>query len=36
MALVAISMLALTACNTIHGVGEDIESAGDAVSDSAE
>ncbi|WP_367947255.1 entericidin A/B family lipoprotein [Sphingopyxis sp. BSNA05] len=29
-------MLALTACNTIHGVGEDIESAGDAVSDSAE
>ena len=36
LALVAISMLALTACTTIHGVGEDIESAGDAVSDSAE
>jgi len=32
----AISVLALSACNTVRGVGEDIESAGDAVSDTAE
>lgn len=36
LALMAISVLALSACNTVRGVGEDIESAGDAVSDTAE
>ncbi len=34
-ALLGISALALTACNTTEGVGEDIEAAGDALSDSA-
>ena len=36
LAVMAISVLALSACNTVRGVGEDIESAGDAVSDTAE
>ena len=36
LTLMAISMLALAACNTVRGAGEDIESADDAVSDSAE
>jgi predicted small secreted protein len=27
--------LLLVACNTIHGLGEDVESVGDAVSDAA-
>tara|TARA_R110000822_G_scaffold178005_3_gene317973 strand:+ start:1811 stop:1939 length:129 start_codon:yes stop_codon:yes gene_type:complete len=36
LALMAISVLALPACNTVRGVGEDIEPAGDAVSDTAE
>lgn len=28
-------MLALTGCNTVEGVGEDVEAAGDAVGDFA-
>jgi entericidin B len=28
--------LSLSACNTMEGVGEDMESAGDAIEDSAE
>ncbi|KGM06272.1 hypothetical protein LP43_2146 [Methylophaga thiooxydans] len=27
--------LSLTACNTMEGVGEDVEAAGDAIEDSA-
>ena len=30
------SMILLTACNTISGVGKDVRSAGDSVSDAAE
>ncbi len=30
------SGLALAACNTVEGVGEDVSSAGDAVSDAAD
>lgn len=29
-------MLMLSACNTIHGVGRDVSSAGNAVSDAAD
>ena len=36
LTLMEISMLALAACNTVREAGEDIESSGDAVSDSAE
>jgi len=32
---VALSMLALSACNTMHGVGQDIEKAGEAISNAA-
>ena len=28
--------LALTACNTVEGVGEDVQSAGEAVEDAAD
>lgn len=28
--------LAISACNTVEGVGRDVESAGDAVADSAD
>jgi entericidin B len=35
VALVGLGALALTACNTTQGVGEDIEAAGDAISDTA-
>lgn len=34
MATIA-AILMLTACNTIEGVGEDVEATGDAVSDAA-
>ncbi len=34
-AFLGLSALALTACNTTQGVGEDIEAAGDAISDTA-
>ena len=30
-----LSMLALSACNTMHGVGQDIEKAGEAISNAA-
>ena len=33
--IVALSMLALSACNTMHGVGQDIEKAGEAISNAA-
>ncbi len=35
LAFVGLSALALTACNTTEGVGNDIEAAGDAISDTA-
>jgi len=28
-----LSLFAVTACNTIHGVGEDVESVGDTIAD---
>ena len=34
--LVAALLLALGACNTISGIGQDVEAAGDAISDTAE
>lgn len=34
--IAAIALLGVAACNTVEGVGEDVSSAGDAVSDSAE
>ena len=34
--MISIVLLALSACNTVHGAGEDIESAGEAVQDTAE
>lgn len=34
--LSAALLLALTACNTIEGIGEDMSKAGDAISDAAE
>ncbi len=33
--LLAGSTLALTACNTVEGAGDDIEAAGDSISDTA-
>jgi predicted small secreted protein len=35
VALAGFGAVALTACNTTQGVGEDIEAAGDAISDTA-
>lgn len=38
LALVLVSLMALlatSACNTIHGAGEDIESVGDTIADEA-
>ena len=35
-ALMFSSMVALAGCNTIEGVGEDIESAGDSIEDTAQ
>jgi entericidin B len=34
--LAALLAPALTACNTMEGAGQDMEAAGDAISDSAE
>ncbi len=34
-ATVAASCIGLSACNTVEGVGRDVESAGDAVADTA-
>ena len=36
LALMSISLFALAACNTIHGAGKDIESAGDTVQDASD
>jgi predicted small secreted protein len=32
---VAATVLGLSACNTVEGVGEDVEQAGDAIQDSS-
>ena len=34
-ALVALSVLGLSACNTVHGLGQDIEKAGSVISGAA-
>lgn len=34
--ILGLALLALAACNTVSGLGEDVESAGDTLSDSAE
>jgi predicted small secreted protein len=34
-ALTLIALLALAACNTMQGMGEDVSTAGDAISDNA-
>ncbi|MCB5184550.1 entericidin A/B family lipoprotein [Methylobacillus gramineus] len=31
MAITVLALLSLTACNTVHGVGKDIEKAGEAL-----
>ena len=36
MLLAAISPFALSACNTVEGVGEDVESVGDEIDEEAE
>ncbi|MCC6907555.1 MAG: entericidin A/B family lipoprotein [Phycisphaerales bacterium] len=38
MALIAAAahLILLAGCNTIHGVGEDVEAAGDALQDAAD
>jgi predicted small secreted protein len=36
MALAALALFALTACNTIAGIGKDVKKAGEVVSDTAE
>jgi predicted small secreted protein len=36
LALASISVLALSACNTVEGAGEDIEDAGEAIQDGAD
>jgi predicted small secreted protein len=35
LALLVLASLALAACNTMRGVGQDMSAAGDAVSDTA-
>jgi len=35
LALLAVSILALTACNTVHGFGEDVSKVGDKMQDAA-
>lgn len=35
-ALAALFLAALTACNTVGGVGEDLQSGGEAITDTAE
>lgn len=34
--LIALTALSLTACNTIRGMGQDVERAGEAVQDAAD
>jgi predicted small secreted protein len=36
LALAALALFALTACNTIAGIGKDVKKAGEVVSDTAE
>jgi predicted small secreted protein len=36
LVLTAAFMVALAGCNTIHGVGQDLESAGEGIQDAAE
>jgi len=36
MALAGLALFALTACNTIAGIGKDVKKAGEVVSDTAE
>ncbi|WP_461057555.1 entericidin A/B family lipoprotein [Silanimonas algicola] len=36
MALAGLALFALTACNTIAGIGKDVKRAGEVVSDTAE
>ncbi len=33
--MLLLSMLGLSACNTVHGMGQDIEKAGEAISNAA-
>ena len=35
MAIVTVAAMSATACNTIQGAGQDIESAGDAIEEAA-
>jgi len=35
MAIVTLAAMSATACNTIQGAGQDIESAGEAIEDAA-
>lgn len=36
LALATLALFALTACNTIAGIGKDVKKAGEVVSDTAE
>lgn len=36
LAALAIASLSLTACNTVHGAGKDVEAAGEKIQDEAE
>jgi len=36
LALASVSVLALSACNTVEGAGEDVENAGEAIQDGAD
>lgn len=36
IALLATGLASLTACNTVEGVGKDVESAGNAIEDAAD
>lgn len=35
MAIVTVAAMSATACNTVQGAGQDIESAGEAIEDAA-
>jgi entericidin B len=36
LALASITVLALSACNTVEGAGKDVENAGEAIQDGAD
>ena len=36
MIVVLLAIATLSACNTIHGMGQDLENAGESISDSAQ